>query len=150
MATVLLVFCDVSFSYALLDKGIAQAKEHDADLTVLFLHDEHPGGEGYGFPSDINNVETLSDSADAHNDDVNILLGKIRLLQNRARAEQIACTIQVSSDLSEEAILSAAGDAILILVDAGTADEPANSELRFSPAKLAEQATCPVELVKNQ
>jgi len=149
MASVLLVFSGMSFSYALLDKGIARAKEQQADLTVLFLQ-EGPEKEGYGFPSDIDSAENLTNEADVRKDDRDILEGKVKIVRSRAKEAQITCNIHVSNVFSEDFILGIAGDAALILIDGGTAEDPADNELPFSPEKLAEQATCPVELVKNQ
>ena len=149
MASVLLVFSGVSFSYALLDKGIARAKEQQADLVVLFLREE-PVDEGYGFPSDIDAAENLTNEAEVQQDDRNLLEGKIEIVRSRAKEAQLTCNIHVSNEYSENFILAIAGDAALILIDAGTADDPADSELPFSPAKLAKGATCPVELIKNQ
>jgi hypothetical protein len=149
MASVLLVFSGVSFSHTVLDKGIAWAKEHQAHLVALFLQ-EDPVDEGYGFPSDIDSAENLNNEEDAHEDDITLLQGKIKMIQKRADEAQVDRTIRVSADFSEESMLATADDIALVLVDAGTAEEPADNELPFSPAKLTEKATCPVELIKNQ
>ena len=147
MASALIVFSGLRFSYDVLDRAIAWAQEHAADLRVLFLREE-PVEEDYVFPSDIDAAEAVTDKADARQDDNQLLQSKMKLIQDKAAAAGIDCTMQVSTDHSIDAILAIAGSVDIIFVDAGTEDEQEAAGQLFNPNELVDKAACPVELVK--
>ncbi len=146
MPSILIIFNGLTFSYTALDRAIAWAKEHKATLKVLFLK-EQPIEDDYVFPSDIDAAEALSDSADARRDDDQLLQGKTKLVQHKAQAAGIDCTIQVSDKTSVDALLAIAGKVDQIFVDAGGNVREGAAGLPFDTDELVEKAACPVELI---
>jgi len=146
MPSTLIIFNGLTFSYTALDHAIAWAKEHKATLSVLFLK-EQPIEEDYVFPSDIDAAEALTDTADARQDDEQLLQGQTKLVQHKAQAAGIDCTIQVSGETSVDALLAIAGKVDLIFVDAGDNVREGAAGLPFDTDELIEKAACPVELI---
>lgn len=149
MASTLLIFSGLSFSYTALDRAIAWVQEHRSDLRVLFLKEE-PVEEGYVFPSDIDAAEELTDEADARQDDNQLIQGKIRLIKDKADAAGINYTTQVITKPSVNAILALATGADKMFVDVGTEERKEAADRLFNPEELVEKAACPVELVKAE
>lgn len=146
MASVLIIFSGLTFTYDALDRAIAQAKHTGAGLQVLFLV-EKPVEEGYVYPSDIDAAESLTNSQDTATDDRHLLHSKINLIRDKVRAEGIACSIQVSNDPSVDAVLAAADNVSMIFVDVGTGGGEGAAGSLVDPKALSEKATCPVEVV---
>jgi uncharacterized membrane protein (UPF0127 family) len=146
MASILVIFNGLTFSYKALDRAMAWAKEHKATLRVLFLK-EQPVEEDYVFPSDIDAAEALTDTADAQQDDEQLLRSKIKLVKDKALAAGIDHSIQVSGETSVDGLLAIAGKVDLIFVDADDNIREGAAGLPFDTDELSEKAACPVELV---
>lgn len=149
MASTLVIFNGLTFTYTALDRAIAWAKEHKTTLRALFLK-EPPVEEDYVFPSDIDAAESLTDTADALQDDNQLLQSKIKFVRDKAQTAGIDCTIQVSSENSVDAILGNTAKLSMIFVDAGTVGREGAAGLPFDRKELSEKAACPVELVKAE
>ncbi|WP_162915540.1 hypothetical protein [Paraflavitalea soli] len=149
MPSTLVIFNGLTFSYTTLDRAIAWAKEHKATLRVLLLKDQ-PVEEDYVFPSDIAAAESLTDIADAQQDDEQLLQGKIKLVKDKAIAAGIDHVIQVSGETSVDGLLAIAGKTDLIFVDAGGIVREGAAGLPFDMNELIEKAACPVELVTEK
>jgi hypothetical protein len=129
-----------------LDRAIDWAKVHNTNLSVLFLREE-PVEEGYVFPSDIDAAASLTEEADARQDDDQLVQGKIKLIKDKADNAGIQYTVKTSNDPTIDSILSITVNADKIYVDVGTEDREEAADRLFNPDELIEKAACPVELV---
>lgn len=146
MASTMVIFNALTFCYSALDQAIDWAKEHKATLRVLFLK-EQPVEEDYIFPSDIDAAQELTDTADAQQDDEQLLQSKMKLVRDKAQAAGIDHSIQVSGETSVDGLLAIAGKTDMIFVDAGSIVREGAAGLPFDTNELIEKAACPVELV---
>lgn len=146
MASTVVIFSGLNFSYTALERAIAWAREHGSSLLALFLREE-PVEEGYIFPSDIDAAKALTDEADARRDDIQLVQGKIQLIKSMAAAAGIQYTPKVSNDSSIPGILALAENADKIFVDVGVEERKEAADRLFNPEELVEKAACPVELV---
>lgn len=148
MSSALVIFSGITFSYNVLDDAFEWAKDHNAMLTVLFLRDK-PEDEGYGFPSDLDAAQKLTDESDSIKDDDKILQGKIKQVLHKATAEEVDCTTKVSSDTAIQSILEIADNPDIIFVDEGREEGSDDNTPLFDVAELIAAAPCPVEAIKT-
>ncbi|WP_276481418.1 hypothetical protein [Paraflavitalea pollutisoli] len=148
MSAVLVIFPGLSFNYGVLDHALAFARQQHTDVQVLFLV-EPPVEEDYLFPSDIDAAESLTDIADAVDDDRRLLHSKAKLIRDKAQTAGVACTVRVSNDASVDSILEVAGNVSKIFVDGGAGREEGAAGSLVDPKALSEKAACPVEVIET-
>lgn len=150
MKSVLVIFNGIKFPYYLLEYALAQAKEQGSTLHALFLKAASETEEGYGFPNDLDQAETLTDAGDAQKDDEKIIGHQVKLTQDMAAGENVPCKTELRTDSTLEEILEVAKTADLLCLDAAYDDSSFllnNTRIDFTALK--NQASCPVKLVSE-
>lgn len=151
MKSVLVIFNGIKFPYYLIEYGIAQAKYHHASVHALFLKAGKESSEGYGFPSDMAQAETLTSSEDALQDDKKIISKQMRLAKGMAEMENVSCTTELITDCSLKEMLEVVKNYDLICLDVAFDDQtPALlTSNRFTARELIGQTASPVKLVEE-
>ena len=70
--------------YHVVDIALHWAGEHDASLLGIFIYGDQLRGESYGFPSDIEQVESLNSKHSAQNDLRHLLSGHQQYIEKEA------------------------------------------------------------------
>lgn len=150
MKTVLVIFNGIKFPYYLLEFALAQAKERGASLHALFLKAARETEEGYGFPNDLDQAETLTDAEDAKEDDEKIIRQQMKLTQDTASVENINCKTELRTNSRLAEILQLVKNVDLLCLDAASDDSPfLLNDDRIDFNELINQATCPVQVVSE-
>lgn len=151
MKSVLVIFNGIKFPYYLMEYSIAQAKAHAASLHVLFVTAKDEKEEGYAFPSDLSQTETLTDSEDALKDDIKIIRRNMKLAADMTAGENIPYTTDILPGSSLEETLTVVNKFDLVCLDSDY-DDDTDSMLtnnRFTLKDLMKLATAPVKLVAD-
>lgn len=151
MKSVLVIFNGIKFPYYLMDYAIAQAKYHHASVHALFLKAGKESSEGYGFPSDMAQAETLTNSEDALQDDEKIISKQMHLAEGMGEMENVTCTTEMMTDCSLKDMLELVKNHDLICLDVTFDDEtPAMlTSNRFTSRELISQTSSPVKMVEE-
>lgn len=152
MKSVLVIFNGIKFPYYLMEYSIAQAKGHSASLHVLFVIAKEEKDKGYGFPSDLSQTETLTNSEDALQDDRKIIRHNIKLATSMAAEENIPCTTKILSGSSLAETLTVINKFDLVCLDSDYDDDTTSmlTNNRFTLNELMKQATSPVKLISDE
>ena len=148
MKSALILFNGIQFSFNLVDHAIDWAKAGSGRLHFLFLKATEETSPGYGFPSDIQQAETVTDAEDAEKSDERIIRQQMELVENMAAMEKIPCQVELRTEPSLEEVIEVAKTADILFLEAGEEETTGTlASTRFTMEKLREQAPCPVELV---
>lgn len=151
MKSVLVIFNGIKFPYYLMEYSIAQAKAHAASLHVLFVTAKDEKEEGYAFPSDLSQTETLTDSEDALKDDKKIIRHNMKLAADMATGENISLTTEILPGSSLKEILAVVNKFDLVCLDSEYDNDTDSmfTNNRFTLNDLIKQATAQVKLVTD-
>jgi hypothetical protein len=140
---------ETDINYDALDLAIAACKKRETDLKVLFIYSVKDEKQGYGFPSDISLVETVTNERDILLEDTEILLLQTKLTRERAAAENIPVTIVAYKKLSAATLQKIMDEAEEVYVDASMHIQLIREAKLFSLGDIQVNAICPVVLVKK-
>lgn len=149
MKTALVIFNGIQFPFTLAEQAIAWAKTNDAGIEALFLVGEEPG-EGYGFPSDLNAAENLTDKEDAEKDNLRIVRSQVKLLEDMAKTDNVSCRAELLIDPELGEVMVRAKNAELLFIDAEYTNTGLLSVTSFDLEDLVDQSPCPVEKVPGK
>lgn len=152
MKSVLVIFNGIKFPYYLMEYSIAQAKGHSASLHVLFVTAKEEKEEGYVFPSDLSQTETLTDSEDALQDDRKIIRHNMKLATDMAAGENVPCTTEILPGSSLAETITVVNKFDLVCLDSDYDDETASmlTNNRFTLNDLMKQATAQIKLISDE
>jgi len=151
MKAILVIFNGIRFPYYLIEHAIAQAKEHTASLHALFLKAKEESGEGYGFPSDLDQAVSLTDAEDAGRDDKTIIRHHVKLAADMASTENVSFTSEVLTDSSLQETLKIVNGFGMVFLDAAYDDDSPSmlTNDRFTLKDLVEKASVPVKTISE-
>ncbi len=149
MKAALVIFNGIKFPYYLIEYALTEAKQQQASVHALFLKAKKEVSEGYGFPSDFNQAENVTDINDALEDDIRIINHHMKLATDMAQSEGVACTNELITECSLEDILKITETFDIVYIDGAYDDENTSmlSNNRFKLADLMKRASSPVKLV---
>ncbi|QEC68899.1 hypothetical protein FRZ67_16870 [Panacibacter ginsenosidivorans] len=146
---VVLIFKKV-INYKALDLAIASCKRDDNDLAVVFIYSPQDEKRGYGFPSDINLAETVTDEKDIWREDTGLLLEEAKLLHEKAKTENIDITIVPFNQIAGNTLQTMIDEAPELYVDASEFKEVTNEPNELILQNSHFKVKCPVILVKKK
>ncbi|MBC7947259.1 MAG: hypothetical protein H7Y42_05220 [Chitinophagaceae bacterium] len=148
MNTIMVIFNGIRFSYELVDRVIKTAKETKAGIHALFIKAEDEVAEGYGFPSDLDAAENITNSEDTEAGNVRVIRSQMKLLEDMAKTDKIQVTTELITEPSIDDIMSKAKDVDKIFVDDHLKDAGILSFRKFDLEMLMKKSTVPIEVVK--
>ncbi|MET0638039.1 MAG: hypothetical protein ABWZ25_18560 [Chitinophagaceae bacterium] len=98
MSKTAVLFTGIKLPFKLLEEAVNWAKQSNSVLFALFLRSADVNGEGYVFPSDLDEAETLNTSGDAEQSHEKIIQANILLVKNRATSSVIEFQVHVLTD----------------------------------------------------
>lgn len=149
MKSALIIFNGLKFPYYVVEYALAQIKQQNASLHNLFLKATKEISENYGFPSDLQVAEEITNREDAQKDDMNIINDHIKLVTDMARSEGVACTNKMITDCSLHEVLKLLNSFDSVYIDAGFDSESTSmlANNKFKLSELIARATVPVIVV---
>lgn len=150
MKTGLVIVNGIKLPYFLTDHAIAWAKKEGASLRALFLSSGKEMPEGYGWPSDIDLAETVTDISDTEKSSLKIIRDEMNLFRNMLKGENIEGDVEYLVDPSLEQVLEKAKTATIMFMAPGYGETAQLAITDFSLQDLADKSPCPVEAISDQ
>ena len=116
MTKAAVLFNGIRFPFTIIDRAFEWCKKEKSLLLAVFLLSEDADPEGYLFPSDIDAAEDISDSDDSVSDSEKVVESQIKMLKNRAAADQIKFQSIVLHDPEDQLLSDTLKDCNYIFV----------------------------------
>ena len=149
MKSALIIFNGLKFPYYLVEYALVQTKQQNATLHTLFLKAKKEISENYGFPSDLQVAQEITDREDAQKDDMSIINDHIKLVADMAKSVGVACTNKLITSCSLHDVLKLMNSFDNVYIDAAF-DSESTSMLgnnKFKLSELIARAAVPVTVV---
>jgi hypothetical protein len=131
--------------HPVLNAAVIWAKEHDAELQVIFMTAAREQNEGYGFPSDLDSAQMLMDEDDAIKSDAKLLASQLLLVRDVAATEDIPCHVTHLAEPPLTEIVRQTRSADLLVIEAPKeASSPLLGVTGFTMNELIAEAGCEV------
>lgn len=152
MKSALVIFNGIKFPYYLMEYALAQVKEHEAEVHVIFLRAREENSESYGFPSDMKATEEKTAVEDDEKYNRDIIIQHMNLANDMAASEGITCKTELLIDCSigEISILMKNFDVVYIDADYDNENTSLLGNEKFSLSELIEEAPSKVKLVSEE
>jgi len=139
-ATLLLV--GPGLPYHVLDYAIKWAKENEGSLRTLFVVPGEIPEEGYPFPNDLDETESLTNNKDAENGIREIVRQESRFIEKRCNASHVPVTIEILFSPSIQKLLVTIKDSEIIFFNKRAEENPDElNDLSFSIDEIMKKAS---------
>ena len=151
MHKILVVFNGITSQVHLMEHALDRAKVNGSAVHAVFMRGKDDKNAGYLFPSDMEIVDSLTDSEDALDDDTKIINQEIKLANTMANLEKVPFTSQIIIDCKLDQLVTIASDFDLILIDDQFDDDTQGilTSDRFSGKKFINAVSSPVEAISR-
>lgn len=132
MNQAVLLFPGERLSYHVVDYALDWASENEGTLKVLFFLASEAPDEGYPFPNDLDQAESLKKSFDTEQGMKQILQTETRYIEKRASARHVPATCVILYSPTLEELQAETKDAEVIFIDKDIDDE----KISFGPLEF--------------
>ena len=149
MNKVLVIFTGINFSNYMAEYAANWASRNNAVVSALFLKASGEKKEGYGFPSDLDSAEDLSNRKDAEKDDLKLINDYQKILSDLGDEMKVSVSSKIMTDPNLDDVISMTKGASIVLADATYDPNDSLSPKGFTLTGLKEKSRAPVEIIRE-